>query len=73
MKDYLTTKETMDYLNISNGTLYNYINKGILHPRKIVRKLYFKKSELDELIDKAGYIPESRKWIFIRKHTLAWL
>lgn len=61
MNDYLTSKETMKYLNISHNTLFRYIRNGILKPRKIVKKLYFKKSELDELIDKAGYVPENRK------------
>jgi len=51
---FMTVKEVADYLGVSRGTIYNYINKGILpHPTRIgLRTVRWKKSDIDAAIEK---------------------
>jgi len=53
-KDIFTKKEVEKYLQISPVTLHNYVKKGLLRPLGIERKVYFKKSEVMEALEK-GY------------------
>ena len=46
----LTTNEAAEYLNISKGTLYNLHSLGTIRGHKRGNRLYFFKSELNELI-----------------------
>lgn len=47
---YLDKQDLMQMLHISIGTLYNWRKKGILHFSKIQQKIYYKESELYELL-----------------------
>jgi len=60
MNDYLTLKEAMDYLRVSRTTLWKYYKNGVIKARRISFKLYFKKSELDELLDESVHMVQSR-------------
>jgi hypothetical protein len=48
---WLTTKETAVYLRRSVNALYVLVHRGILRPRKFSRRLYFKKAELDYVLE----------------------
>jgi len=48
---WLTTKETAVYLRRSVNALYVLVHRGILRPRKFSRRLYFKKTELDYVLE----------------------
>ncbi len=47
---YLTRKEVMEILNISNGTFYNFVRDGKLHPVMVGEKTRFVRSEIDEAV-----------------------
>lgn len=50
-REHLTFKEAAAYLGIPEPTLYGYVHKGIIKHYKLNnRRLYFKRSELDEFI-----------------------
>lgn len=48
---WLTTEEAARYLRKSTNAIRILVHKKILRARKFQRRLYFKKSELDELIE----------------------
>jgi excisionase family DNA binding protein len=52
---WLTTEEAARFLRKSSHALRQMIYKGKIHPRKFGGRLYFKRSELDQLIDTAFY------------------
>ena len=52
---WLTTEEAANFLRKSSHALRQMIYKGKIHPRKFSGRLYFKKSELHELIDASIY------------------
>jgi len=43
----MTRKETIEYLNVSSVTLWNWAKKGILLPYTIGGKVYYKRNEID--------------------------
>ena len=49
---YMTRKEVMQLLHISNGTLYNFINEGKLTPVAVGDKKLFIRSEIDDAVRK---------------------
>lgn len=51
-KIYLTTKETAEYFEVSQPTILNWTKRGILHPKRVGRKWYFKKKEVYNLLPK---------------------
>ncbi len=52
---WLTTEEAARFLRKSSHALRQIIYKGKIHPRKFGGRLYFKRSELDQLIDTSFY------------------
>ena len=48
---WLTTAEAAAYLRKTSNALRNAVHKGHIHARKFRRRLYFKKSELDRMLD----------------------
>lgn len=52
---WMTTEETAFYLRKSTNAIRLMVFKGDLKPRKFKRRLYFKKEELDLLLDTAFY------------------
>ncbi len=47
---WISSKEVMQLLRISERTLRNWTSKGILGYSKLSGNLYFKRSEIDELL-----------------------
>lgn len=52
---WLTTDEAATFLRRSSHALRQLAYKGKVRPRKFAGRLYFKKSELDTLIDTSFY------------------
>lgn len=52
---WLTTEEAAKFLRKSSHALRQLAYKGKVRPRKFSGRLYFKKSELHELIDSSFY------------------
>lgn len=52
---WLTTDEAAIFLRKSSHALRQMTYKGKLRPRKFAGRLYFKKTELDQLIDTSFY------------------
>lgn len=50
-KAWLSTQEAMELLNIGQTTLWNYRNQGKIKARNIGRKCYYKRSDIEELIE----------------------
>ncbi|WP_294267699.1 helix-turn-helix domain-containing protein [uncultured Chryseobacterium sp.] len=50
--EYLTTDEVCDILKITKATLSNWRNDQIITAYGIGARIYFKRSELDELINR---------------------
>lgn len=48
---WLTTDEAAKYIRKSSNALRIAVHKGHIHARKFRRRLYFKKSELDLMLD----------------------
>lgn len=51
-KEYLTVKELMDTLNISENTLYRWVRKGRFNPTKFRNKNYFRTSEVKKYLSR---------------------
>jgi predicted site-specific integrase-resolvase len=49
---YLDKRQTAKHLHVCFTTVYKYVKQGKLHPRKINRKLLFKLSEVEEVLNK---------------------
>lgn len=49
--NWLTTKETAVYLRKSVNAIHTLVCRKYLRPRKFAGRLYFKKEELDYLLD----------------------
>lgn len=49
--EMLTVKEVRDMFRISRTTLYNWIEKGKLTPLRPGKKLLFKRSDIEKLLD----------------------
>lgn len=47
---YLTAKELEKELKISSVTVWSWNKKGILNPRKIANRVYYLRSEIEELM-----------------------
>ena len=52
-KKWLTSEETARYLGKTKNAIWLMVSRGLLLRRKWNGRLYFKKSELDQLIDVA--------------------
>lgn len=52
---WLTTEEAAEFLRKSSHALRQMLYKGKISARKVHGRLYFKKSELHELIDTSFY------------------
>jgi len=48
-KKWLTSHGAAEYLNVKIRTIYSYISKGILNPKKIGGKLLIAREELESL------------------------
>jgi excisionase family DNA binding protein len=51
--DYLSVTEASEYLGIAKQTIYKYTSERFIPFKKVGKKLYFKKSELNEWLDAA--------------------
>lgn len=51
-EEYLTAKETQKILSISHATLWRWKNNGIVKAYGIKNRVYFKRSEIAEILDK---------------------
>ncbi len=49
--NWLTTKETAVYLRKSVNAIHTLVSRKYLRPRKFANRLYFKKEELDYLLE----------------------
>ena len=60
---YLNTQEACDHLGVSRKTLNRYADQGRItrYRRGIKREVYFKKSELDELLSFRPDTPEDEE------------
>ena len=52
---WLTTEEAARYIRKSSNALRIAVFKGHIHARKFRRRLYFKREELDALIDTSDF------------------
>ena len=52
-KNWFTTEEAAQYLGKTKMAVWHLVSKGHLIKRKWGRRLFFKKSELDHLIENA--------------------
>lgn len=52
---WLTTDDAARFLRKSTHAIRQMAYKGIIRPRKLGGRLYFKKSELDQLLDTSFY------------------
>ncbi|MDH5582075.1 MAG: helix-turn-helix domain-containing protein [Bdellovibrionales bacterium] len=50
-KSWLSTDEAAKYLGKTRNAIWQLVSKGLLIKRKWRRRLYFKKLELDQLIE----------------------
>ena len=50
--ELLTKKELMEFLSISQSTVRNYINKGYLKPLGMDRRVWFRKSDVMEVLSR---------------------
>ena len=48
---WLNSKDTVEYLRITAGALRNIVYRGQIVPYRRGRRLYFKRSELDKLLE----------------------
>lgn len=51
---WLDTKEAAFYLRKSANALHIMVSRGYIRPRKFRSRLYFRKSELDRLLDSSA-------------------
>jgi len=51
-KEYLTVRELMETLNISENTLYRWVRKGRFNPTKFRNKNYFRTSEVKKYLNR---------------------
>lgn len=56
--ELLSTKEVMKILKISRPTLNKWIKKGLITYRKVLRRNYFKKSDIENALTKI----EHKSW-----------
>ncbi len=54
-RKWLTTEEAAKYLGKTKVAMWHLVSKGMLIKRKLGGRLYFKKSELDQLIESSIY------------------
>ncbi|MCK5074654.1 MAG: helix-turn-helix domain-containing protein [Bacteriovoracaceae bacterium] len=59
---WLTTEEAARYLRKTANAVRIMVYKKILRPRKFRRRLYFKKDELELLIETAGFKNGGLQW-----------
>ena len=52
---WLTTEEAARYIRKSANAIRIAVHKGHIHARKFRRRLYFKKDELDTLLDTSNF------------------
>jgi hypothetical protein len=52
-KDVLTRKETAEFFNVSLFCLHNWVKKGVLKPYKVSGRTYFKRNELESVLQRA--------------------
>lgn len=55
-KTWLTTGEAAEYLGRTTNAIWLLVSKGLLTKRKWNRRLYFKRSELDQLLESGFYL-----------------
>lgn len=53
-QEWMKTFQVASYLGTSSNNIRNMVYKGYLVPRKVGGRLYFKKSEIDNLIETEG-------------------
>lgn len=49
--EYITRKEVKNLLSVSFPTIHNWTNKGIIKPYYIGKKVYFKRSEIEKVLN----------------------
>ena len=52
---WLTSKEAAFYLRKTVNALHIMVRRGHLRPRKLQRRLYFRRLELDRLLESSTY------------------
>lgn len=50
MDKFLTKREVADYLHVSEQTIDNHVKRGLFHPVRVGRRLYFPQSEIEKLL-----------------------
>ena len=54
IQGWMRTEHVADYLGTSQNNVRNMIYRGLLSPRKFGGRLYFKREEIDHLIETQG-------------------
>lgn len=49
--DYLTRNEVKKLFQVSFPTIHNWTNKGIIKPYHVGKKVYYKRSELESVLN----------------------
>lgn len=50
-RHWLNSKEAADYLRTTHGGLFNLVHRRQIQPYRLGRKLLFKRSDLDRVIE----------------------
>ena len=51
MGQILTTKELADYLQLTEVTIYKYVNEGIIPGHRVGKRWRFDKDQIDNLME----------------------
>lgn len=70
-EDFIELKEAAQVLHIAPRTLYTYRRKGIVPCYKLQKKLFFKKSELREVIEGSRVGTKQELEAFARSYARA--
>jgi excisionase family DNA binding protein len=54
IQGWMRTEHVADYLGTSQNNVRNMIYRGLLSPKKFGGRLYFKREEIDHLIEAQG-------------------
>jgi len=56
-KELMSTNELIAYLSVTRSTIFHWTRNGIIKPRKLGGKNFYKKSEIDEALESSTKKP----------------
>ena len=60
-EDFITFEAACSYLGVTSGQMYQYTHKKLIsYYKPFGKKLYFKKSEINELINASRVAPQEK-------------